>query len=106
LLHKRAFDVRAEYLQADYPGKSAEELADLACREAEQKCDIVLVFNDPADAFRPTSFDYGSCLNHYSETIASGLAKSVRADPHWRKLFVVPCPYLPGGVAAYMNLTR
>jgi hypothetical protein len=106
LLSDRVFDIRAEYLQARFPRKSPKELADMACREAVEKCDIVLVFNDPAAAFKPAPFDYGWCLNPYSEEIASRLAQLVRSDPRWKKLFVVPSKYLPGGVAAYANLHR
>ncbi|PWT81821.1 MAG: hypothetical protein C5B58_09240 [Acidobacteria bacterium] len=106
LLPGRAFDIRAEYLNADFPNKSPKELADMACREAIEKCDIVLVFNDPAAAFKPAPFDYGSCLNPYSEEIASRLAKLVQTDRNWKLLFVAPSKYLPGGVAGYANLTR
>jgi hypothetical protein len=106
LLSGRVFDIRAEYLQARFPRKSPKELADMACREAVEKCDIVLVFNDPAAAFKPAPFDYGWCLNPYSEEIASRLARLVQSDPNWKKLFVAPSRYLPGGVAAYANLTR
>jgi hypothetical protein len=106
LLAHRVFDIRAEYLKADFPNKSPKELADMACREAVEKCDIVLVFNDPAAAFKPAPFDYGWCLNPYSEEIASRLAKLVRTDPNWKLLFVAPSKYLPGGVAAYANLSR
>jgi hypothetical protein len=106
LLSHRAFDIRAEYLNADFPHKSPAQLADMARREATEKCDIVLVFNDPAAAFKPAPFPYGTCLNPYSETIASTLAKHVQSDPNWRLLFLVPSRYLPGGVAAYANLTR
>jgi hypothetical protein len=106
LLAHRVFDIRAEYLKADFPNKSPEELADMACREAAEKCDIVLVFNDPTAAFKPAPFDYGWCLNPYSEQIASRLAKMVQTDPNWKLLFVAPSKYLPGGVAAYANLTR
>jgi hypothetical protein len=106
LLSHRAFDIRAEYLNADFPNKSPTQLADMACREAAEKCDIVLVFNDPAAAFKPAPFDYGTCLNPYSETIASTLAKHVRSDPNWKLVFLVTSRYLPGGVAAYANLAR
>jgi hypothetical protein len=106
LLAHRVFDIRAEYLNADFPNKSPKELADMACREAANKCDIVLVFNDPAATFKPAPFDYGWCLNPYSEEIASRLAKLVQTDPNWKLLFVAPSKYLPGGVAAYANLSR
>jgi hypothetical protein len=103
----RAFDVRDQYLKLNYPGnKSPEEFAAIAWREASENCDVVLVFNDPATAFTPTPFDYGWCLNTYTETIASKIAETVRTSPHWKKLFVVPSPCLPGGVAAYANLDR
>lgn len=106
LLANRTFDIRAEYLQARFPKKSPKELADMAWREAVNKCDIVLVFNEPAAAFTPAPFDYGWCLNPYSEEIASRLAQRVRDDSTWKKLFVTPSKYLPGGVAAYANLSR
>jgi hypothetical protein len=106
LLPNRTFDIRAEYLQARFPKKTPKELADTAWREAVDKCDIVLVFNDPAAAFTPAPFDYGWCLNPYSEEIASRLAQRVRDDSNWKKLFVAPSKYLPGGVAAYANLSR
>jgi hypothetical protein len=106
LLSHRAFDIRAEYLNAEFPNKSPQELAEMACKEAVDKCDIVLVFNDPAAVFKPAPFDYGSCLNPYSEEIAARLAKLVRTDPNWKLLFVAPSKYLPGGVAGYANLSR
>jgi len=106
LLSHRTYDIRAEYLKADFPNKSPQELAEMACKEALGKCDIVLVFNDPAAAFKPAPFDYGWCLNPYSETIASRLAQEVQSDPNWKKLFIAKSRYLPGGVAAYANLNR
>jgi hypothetical protein len=95
LLSNRVFDIRAEYLRARFPKKSPKELADMACREAIEKCDIILVFNDPAAAFKPAPFDYGWSLNPYSEAIASRLAEFVQTDPNWKLLFVVPSKYLP-----------
>jgi hypothetical protein len=106
LLSGRVFDVRAEYLKADFPNKSIDELVEMAWREADEKCDIALVFNEPSTAFKATPFDYGSLLNPYSEAIASELAKRVSVDPNWKKLFVVPSKFLPGGVAGYANLKR
>jgi hypothetical protein len=106
LLANRTFDIRAEYLRARFPNKSAQELADAARQEAAEKCDIVLVFNDPAAASKPAPFDFGWCLNPYSEAIASQLAQQVQSDPNWEKLFVEKSKYLDGGVAAYANLSR
>jgi hypothetical protein len=101
-----AFDVRDQYLKLNYPDKSPEEFANIAWREAAENCDVVLVFNDPATAFKTNPFDYGWCLNTYTETIAAKMADTVRTSSRWKKLFVVPCPCLPGGVAAYANLDR
>ncbi|PWT85853.1 MAG: hypothetical protein C5B58_02405 [Acidobacteria bacterium] len=106
LLANRTFDIRAEYLRARFPNRSAQELADAARQEAAAKCDIVLVFNDPAAASKPAPFDFGWSLNPYSEAISSQLAQQVQSDPNWEKLFVAKSKYVAGGVAAYANLNR
>jgi hypothetical protein len=98
------FDVRDTELKAHFPGKTPTELASAAYQQALQRSDIVLVFDDPATAFKETPFDYGANLNPYSEEIAFRMAAQLKSDPGWRKLFVLPSRYMVGGVAAYANL--
>jgi hypothetical protein len=106
LLPDRVFSVHESYLQSAYPGKTTPELVEMAWAQANEKCDICLVFNDPGMALVRSPFAYGNFLNPVCSAIAFEMAKRLQTDAHWRKLFVIPSKYLTGGVAVYANLER
>lgn len=106
LLPDRVFSVHESYLSSAFPGKTRSELVEMAWRQANEKCDIVLAFNDPNTAQIPSSFAYGNYLNPVCSAIAFDMAKRLQADSRWQKLLVVPSKYLPGGIAVYANLSR
>ncbi|MBV8224229.1 MAG: hypothetical protein JO232_03445, partial [Verrucomicrobia bacterium] len=100
------FDVHESYLSSEFPGKTAAQLVEMAWSQVNEKCDIVLAFNDPETAKKPSPYQYGSFLNPMSMAIAFEMANRLQTDSNWRKLFVVSSKYIPGGVAAYANLRR
>jgi hypothetical protein len=106
LLSDRVFSVHESYLQSAYPGKTTSELVEMAWAQANEKCDICLVFNDPGTALVHSPFDYGNFLNPVCSAIAFEMAKRLQTDVRWRKLFVIPSKSLTGGVAVYANLQR
>jgi MFS family permease len=106
LLSDRVFSVHESYLSSNFPGKGAPELVEMAWRQANDQCDLVLAFNDPKTSQVRSPYDYGGFLNPVSTAIAFEMAKRLQDDTNWRKLFVIPSKYLPGGVAVYANLKR
>jgi hypothetical protein len=106
LLPDRVFSVHESYLYSAFPGKTTSDLVEMAWRQANEKCDIVLAFNNPDTARVRSSFDYGNFLNPVCSAIAFEMAKRLQLDDRWRKLLVVPSNYLIGGIALYANLSR
>jgi hypothetical protein len=92
------FSVHKTYWQANYPGRSAAEIADIVYTRTSESVDVAVVFADPGKA--ESYFD-----NDYSRVVAQYVARRLRSDPQWKQVFSVQSSYY-GQLDGYRNLAN
>lgn len=90
------FSVHESYLKGWFgKGTTPEEMAELSFKRS-QTADLVVVFSNPSDAFRPGIFN-----NRYSRTVSRLVSERIPKDPDFRFVSKVNGPF--GELSVYRN---
>ena len=89
------FTIHESHWVGNYPNLTAEEMAEDAYKNTNKWVDIAVVFDDPAVADQHFN-------NEYSGTVARYIAKTIREDKRWEKLFTIESKRY-GILAGYSN---
>ncbi len=89
------FSMRDFAWEGGYPGLKPEEIAPMVYQKADQWLEFVIVFDDPDQALQREE-------NNYAGVVAQYIAKQVRDDGRWEKVFDVEHPVY-GKLAGYRH---
>lgn len=92
------FSVFESYMKLLAPGKSADEVATVACNKVTEKVPLVIVFAQPEQANAPGVFD-----NQYSATVSETVSRFVAHHPSWKFLGHINGRH--GKLSVYQNTT-